>query len=165
MLNKAIKELMLEQGIQASVLCVAMGQSESTFSRMFINDNANPKASSLKLLAKRLNIKVSDIWLKSERLEPVICRFFYSASQKRISSEFSDGKCTPLFVYIGGKWVEYTEMTSSTGSSNFDDVVYLGEAPQWHIKVNGKIQCPDLYMHLCDEAKLASEKQLKGEVK
>jgi len=143
MLNKAIKELMSEQGVQASVLCVAMGQSESTFSRMFMNDDSNPKASSLKLLARRLNIKVSDIWIKAESLAPVMCRFFYSAEQWKVYGSNE--------VYINGEWVEYTEMTSCTGSSMFDDVVYLGEAPKYNTKINGKVQCPDLYKRLCEE--------------
>ena len=155
MLNKAVKELMLEQGMHASTLCVAMGQSESTFSRMFMRDESDPKASSIALLDRRLNIKVSDVYLKKESLEPELCRFFYSAQQDREQQ----GMGSETFVYIGGKWHKYTEQTSAQGSSYYADVEFLGEAPRFNIKVNGKVQCPNLYMRLCKEAQLATEKQ------
>ena len=161
MLNKAIKELMSETGTQANVLCVAMGQSESTFSRMFMKDDSDPKSSSIALLARRLNIKVSDVYLKAEILAPVMCRYFYSAEQD--STLGIDSECLPhatrkSFVYINDIWHHFTEKTSLTGSSNFRDALYLGEAPRWHTKRYGKVRCPDLYKQLCDEAK---EKQSK----
>jgi transcriptional regulator with XRE-family HTH domain len=151
MLNKAIKELMNQRGLAQNVLCVAMGQSESTFSRMFMKDESDPKASSIALLARRLNIKVSEVYLEKEKLEPVMCRYFYSKEQKAILIELDD--TTIRQVYINQKWVDYTESTSTIESSNFDDVYYIGEAPQWHVKINGKVQCPDLYKQLCDEVK------------
>ena len=152
MLNKAIKELMNQRGLAQNVLCVAMGQSESTFSRMFMKDDSDPKASSIALLARRMNIKVSDVYLEAERLQPVICRFFYSESNKSALLNYSPNR-PPRMVYINSKWIEYTERTSTTGSSNWDDVIYLGEAQEFHIKINGNVQCPDLYKQLCDEIK------------
>lgn len=143
MLNKAIKEIMSENGAQASVLCVAMGQSESTFSRMFMKDDSDPKKSSLELLARRLNIKVSDIYLKKESLEPEMCRFFYSAEQEAAV------ECTKSYVYIGGEWHHFTEKKRSLESSDFKDVVYLGEAPRWHTKTSGRVHCPELHKKLC----------------
>jgi len=150
MLNKAIKELMQEQGAQASTLCVAMGSSESTFSRKFMNSESNPKANDIAELARRLNIKVSDIYLKKESLEPELCRFFYSAEQDAIQK---DAFYQPSCVYIDGEWKQYTEKKSSLKSSNFSDVIYLGEAPRWHTKRDGRVHCPELYKQLCDEAR------------
>jgi transcriptional regulator with XRE-family HTH domain len=146
MLNKAIKELMSQRGLNAKTLCVAMGQLESTFSRMFMNEDSDPKASSIALLARRLNVKVSDIYLEKEMLEPELCRFFYSeavniASDSSIKRE----------VLINGDWIVYNEKTKSTESSSHEDVYYIGEAPRYHTKLNGQVQCPDLYKKLCDE--------------
>ena len=155
MLNKAIKELMNQRGLAQNVLCVAMGQSESTFSRMFMKDDSDPKASSIALLARRLNVKVSDIYLEKEKLEPVMKRFFYSKKQNQMRMDYHVGinRAPLLQVYNGKEWLDYSECTSSTGSSNWEDAVYLGEFPEWHIKADGQIQCPDLYKQLCDEAK------------
>lgn len=153
MLNKAIKELMSQRGLNQKSLSVALGQSESTFSRMFMNENSDPKQSSIELLARRLNVKVSEIYLEKESLEPVICRYFYSKKQDLLPSSLGE-KSSSKEVYINGGWVNYSETTSSTGSSNWDDVIYLGEAPEWHIRINGRIQCPELYKRLCDEARV-----------
>jgi transcriptional regulator with XRE-family HTH domain len=158
MLNKAIKELMNQRGLAQNVLCVAMGQSESTFSRMFMKDGSDPKASSIELLARRLNVKVSEVYLEKEKLEPVLNRFFYSKKQNklRMVTPLRGNKVHSLQVYNGKEWVDYSECKSSTESSNWDDVIYLGEFPEWHIKVDGLVQCPDLYKQLCDEAKAES---------
>lgn len=156
MLNKAIKELMSQRGLVAKTLCVAMGQSESTFSRMFMKDDSDPKQSSIALLARRLNVKVSEVYLEKEKLEPVLKRFFYSETQKEIKSESG---CPPSFVFIKNKWVEFTEKSDLQSSSNFKDVVYLGEAPRWHTKRDGKVHCPDLYNQLCEQFRAES---LKG---
>ena len=150
MLNKAIKEIMSEQGAQANVLCVAMGQSESTFSRMFMKDGSDPKSSSIALLARRLNINVSDIYLKAESLQPELCRFFYSEKQSK-ASRMLTGSNQVNEVYINGEWIEYSEVTGANRSSEWADVIYLGTAPRWHVKLCGKVQCPDLYMQLCKE--------------
>tara|TARA_R110000782_G_scaffold233962_1_gene320152 strand:+ start:1231 stop:1707 length:477 start_codon:yes stop_codon:yes gene_type:complete len=154
MLNKAIKEVMNQKGVNAKTLCVVMGQLESTFSRMFMKDDSDPKASSMALLARRLNIKVSDLYLEKERLEPELCRFFYSEYQKSIKSDNDGFEIHPSFVYIKNEWVEFTEKKSSLSSSNFKDVIYLGEAPRWHTKKEGNVHCPDLYKKLCDEKRI-----------
>jgi len=156
MLNKAIEELLTENGTNASSICSMIGQSKSTFSRTYINEGANPTANSLKLLARRLNIKVSDIWLKAESLAPVMCRYFYSADQDSIlgvDSEHLPHAIGKSFVYINEQWHHFTEKTSLTGSSNFRDAIYIGEAPRWHTKRDGRVHCPDLYKQLCDEAR------------
>jgi transcriptional regulator with XRE-family HTH domain len=153
MLNKAIKELMNQRGLAQNVLCVAMGQSESTFSRMFMKDDSDPKASSIALLARRMNIKVSEVHLESERLEPVLKRFFHSDKQAKLRL----GSGEPILqVYTGSEWVYYTEVKSTTGSSEMDDVIYIGEFPEWHVKVGGRVQCPDLYKRLCDEERVGN---------
>ncbi len=148
MLNKAIKELMNQRGLAQNVLCVAMGQSESTFSRMFMKDDSTPKSTSLELLARRMNIKVSEIYLEKEKLEPELCRFFYSEAVN-----FASDTSIKREVLINGEWVTYNEKTKSTESSAHKDVYYIGEAPRYHTKLNGQVQCPDLYKQLCDEAK------------
>jgi hypothetical protein len=146
---------MQEQGVQASTLCVAMCSSESTFSRKFMNSESNPKSDDIAELARRLNVKVSDIYLKKESLEPELCRFFYSAEQAAIQKDsLIDGEFYHnSYVYIDGEWKRYTEKKSSLKSSNFKDVIYLGEAPRWHTKRGGRVHCPDLYKQLCDEAR------------
>lgn len=62
--------------------------------------------------------------------------FIFSKKQNKLVGAYR-------LVFIGGKFVPYTEM-NSTGESGWDDAIHLGAAPEWWIKICGVIQDKDL---------------------
>lgn len=149
-MGEAIDHFMLEVGFDLPKLILISGVNSGTMSK--INRGiSSPTISTIKRIAKALSVKASDILIQEESFQPVLCRFFYSETQRDIKRDKIDKSTS--YVYINGKWLEFTEKGSATSSSNFKDVVYLGEAPRYHTKRDGKVHCPDLYKKLCDEIK------------
>ena len=77
-------------------------------------------------------------------------KFFYSKKQLDLKEDFYlEYPDDPLFkihvneVFIDGKFVRFTEAMKS-GSSNFNDAVFLGAHPEWWVRHNGVIQDKDL---------------------
>jgi len=72
--------------------------------------------------------------------------FYYSAAMdKRIKDSCRlgrDDKYHHREVFINGKWYKYTIMTTPNMDAPTTDseLVYLGEAPQGNIKIDGKVQ-------------------------
>ena len=76
--------------------------------------------------------------------------YFYSKQQAEIIKEtplydFDGFACKPHIneVFVNGEFIRYTEKMQS-GSSNFDDAVFLGVLPQWWTRHNGRVQCEGL---------------------
>jgi len=80
--------------------------------------------------------------------------FIYSETQRSISADNFVGVRTNSVnhVFIGGKFIPYTEK-NSTGKSNFKDAKVLGIAPNWWIRIDGFIQDPDLKKFLYSQPK------------
>lgn len=66
--NKAIKIILIEQGMSCVDLARVLGINRATVTRN-VGENANPTLSTLVRYADALNVKVSYIILKSEELE------------------------------------------------------------------------------------------------
>ncbi len=78
--------------------------------------------------------------------------YFYSAKQNRAvlnSNQMTVRKHPKLEVFIGGKFIRYSEATRAyKPAGKWDDYRYLGVAPKWYIRVNGKVQHDDLRAEL-----------------
>ena len=93
------------------------------------------------ILALLLFTPVEPAESKVEQVEAY--HFYYSAKQSRVRLMNVEPRINEVF--INGEFIRYSEASSKQEpAGRWDDYQYLGSAPKWYIRTNGKIQHDDL---------------------
>ena len=80
----------------------------------------------------------------AEQVEVETYHFYYSYKQASMVAMMN---AEPRIneVFINGEFIRYSEAVANKApSGRWDDYQYLGSAPKWYIRTNGKIQHDDL---------------------